>query len=293
MKILLAKNKNLEKHGFFAKLIRLFSVPLLNRLPSFLVKKVMKKTSDDAAVVIDNTGTTHALEIMYTRHNRNLFARGFCYGLGNLFWHYLISQSKAARNRLKIVEEMLEKEILSLCKNKKKNITILSIGGGSCRAVIETIARISGKFPDCNIKAINIDKSKRAIELGKKIAEENNVSGKLKWINSTASKLDLFVASEAIDIIEMVGLLDYFPHEKAVNIFKKVKKCLKNSGLFITGNVYPNREMSFISKINWPDMYYRNEKDIKKILSESGFQAEKGEIILEPLRSHIVIKIKK
>lgn len=292
MRVIILKNNGLEKHDLIVRTIRLISVPLFNTLPSFFVKKIMKRTSDDASVVIDNVGSTHALEIMYTRHRRNLFKGGFWYGIGNLFWHSLISQSKAARNRLKIVEQLLEKEILHFCRNKKP-VTILSIGGGSCRAIIQTVNKTLKCFPNCNIKVINIDKSVQALDLGKKITEDFGVYNKFNWINTTASKMESFISLDSIDIIEMVGLLDYFSHEKAIHVIRMIYRCLKNNGLFITGNVYPNREMRFISKIGWPDMYYRKVEDIEKILSGSGFNPEKGEIIFEPLKSHIVVKIKK
>ena len=115
MKIIIADDKNLENHSLLTKFIRIFTVPLLNNLPASLIQKVMKLSSHDARKVLESVGSTHALEVMYTRYHRSLFHRGFLNGIADLFWHHGVSQPKALRNRLKIVEEKIEEEILRSC----------------------------------------------------------------------------------------------------------------------------------------------------------------------------------
>lgn len=104
--------KNLEEHNFFEKFVRLFSVPILNALPDAFLQRFMKKSSHDAEVVLENVGSARALEVMYGGRNEGLFLRGFFHGIADFFWQHFVSQSKGVRNRLKIVENNLEKEIL-------------------------------------------------------------------------------------------------------------------------------------------------------------------------------------
>lgn len=286
-------DKNLEEYGFVTKVIRFFTVPLLNILPGSFLKKIMKNTSDDARMVIENVGSTQALETMYTRYSRDLFVRGLKLGLGNLFWHHFISQSKAVRNRLRIVEEKLENELSKLIDSGRDNINILTVGGGSCRAIIQSLSQLSEKISFVQIRVVNIDKNEKAIKLGKKLAVKFNVAKNFKWINNTASNIKTLVAENSINIVEMVGLLDYFPDEKAIRIIGQIYRCLKTDGLFLTGNVFPNSEMPFISKIGWPKMYFRTQNDLEQILKNAGFLVEKGNIIFEPLKSHIIAVIKK
>lgn len=131
METTIAEDKKLERHNLFVKFIRIFSVPILNGLPAIFLRRFMKNSSHDAEIVLDNVGSAWALEIMYGRYRRNLFSRGITQGIADLFWHHFVSQSKSVRNRLKIVENSLEKEILRIIEQKgEKKISILTIGGG-------------------------------------------------------------------------------------------------------------------------------------------------------------------
>src|SRR4030042_2116542 len=133
-----ADKSKLETHSLIEKIIRVFSVPLLNNIPSSIMKKRLAGSSKDGKAVVKTGGSARALEVMYTRYDRKLFSRGILQGTADLFWHNCLSQPKAIRNRLKIVKEELKNEILNLFYNKKqKDIKILTIAGGSARGIVE------------------------------------------------------------------------------------------------------------------------------------------------------------
>ena len=73
MKIIIARDKNLEGHNLFVKLVRIFSVPILNNSPVNFLRVFMRISSQDAEIVLDNVGSARALEVMYGRYRRNLF----------------------------------------------------------------------------------------------------------------------------------------------------------------------------------------------------------------------------
>lgn len=294
MKVIIAEDKKLEKHNLFVKFVRIFSVPILNSLPAVFLQRFMKNSSYDAEVVLDNVGSAWALEVMYGRYRRKLFSRGIAQGVADLFWHHFVSQPKGVRNRLKIVENNLDKEILRIINEKKeKKINIVTIGGGSARGIVEVLNKNSDQLKSWNISVINIDKSIKAIELGKELAKEFGLYNNFKWINDLAQNVKLFIADNSVDIVEMVGLLDYFRNEKAKEVFTKIYDILRKDGLFMVGNIVPNKEQSFISRMGWPKMYYRSTSDLVRLLEEAGFSKKMGEIIFEPLKNHIVGVIKK
>lgn len=292
MNLILAKNKNLETHSLIVKLIRIFSVPLLNNLPSGLLKKIAKASSRDANKIVKHAGSTHALEVMYTRHHRSLFSRGILQGLADWFWHHCLAQLKAIRNRLKIVEENIEKEILKKISVGQNEIALLTVGGGSARAIIQSISRLQKQHPHVKIKVINIDKDQGAIELGKNTSVQFGLEEVFTWINESAFNIQSLVSDNSIDIVEMVGLLDYFSNEKGVKVMRQINNVLKNDGLFIVANVYPNSEVKFVSKIGWPQMYYRLPQDIESLLRQANFLKELT-IILEPLKVHLIALTRK
>lgn len=286
-KINVSKDGHLEKMGIFNFIIRLLTIPILNVIPDRFLRKTAKASSKDANNILENVGSAHALEIMYSRNHRKLFSRGIFQGIADWYWHHVISQLKAVRNRLRIVENSLEHDLKKRIEKGEKDIKILTIGGGSSRAIIQTISRLLNKNPGIEITVTNLDRDPTVIDLGKKIAESFNVSASFKWIIDTASKIDLYIEKGTIDIIEMVGLMDYFNKEKSILICNKIFDLLKEDGLFIVGNICPNFEKKFVEKVGWPKMDYKTQDDFYDILYKAGFN-KKPYLVFEPLKVHII-----
>jgi len=283
---------DLEKHNFLIKVLRIFTVPVMNHIPKSLLQNMMTKTSHDAGTVVKTGGSTMALEVMYTRYHRGLFSRGILQGLADLFWHHFISQPKALRNRLKIVEEAIESRMVSLIKGGQEDLNILNIGGGSSRALIHAIDRLREEKYDFKPKVFNVDKDQRAIDAGKEISKKFNMSDVFVWINDDARNLESLIESGSVDMAEMVGLMDYFDEERAIKVLHIVHESLKDGGLFIVANVGFNNEMKFVEKTGWPFMYYRRVEDLERIIKKAGFDKEPN-FILEPTGVHIVAIVEK
>ncbi len=281
--------QDLETHGSFTKIFRLLSVPILNHIPSRFLRLAMRKTSHDAATVTKNGGSTTALEAMYTRHHRHPFARGFFSGLADFFWHNAISQPKALRNRLKIVERIVT-EVLIQKQREGRSVNVLNVAGGSSRAIIQVLARLKSEGTLSAVQILNLDKDARAIELGKRIADECGVGSHFSWLQGNISELSVLVGEQLFDLIEMVGLLDYFSDEKTVQILSLLRAHLATGGSIIVANVMPNEEVPFIHKTGWPAMHYRTPEELSALLSATGFGNE-HDILIEPLHIHVVIRV--
>ena len=295
MNITTADDRDLETHGIIVKILRIFSVPIMNKISPNFLQKMMRATSHDARTVVNNTGSTTALEAMYSRHQRSLFSRGILQGMADLFWHHCISQPKALRNRLKLVERNLESEVFKIFKEKRDietPITILSVGGGSARALIHSLHRLIKSGHGLKLKIISIDSDVRAIEFGKKLSTKYNLRDIFEWINDDARNIDSLIATESIDIVEMVGLLDYFSEQDGAQLIKKIFNVLKIGGLFIVANVHPNEEIPFVNHLGWPEMHYRYPSDLINVLKAGNF-LKIPQIIFEPLKVHIIAKVYK
>lgn len=72
MKLIVAEDKKFERHNFIEKIIRIFTVPLLNNIPEGLIRKILS-TNKDGKIIIEKGGSAHSLEILYTRHQRKLW----------------------------------------------------------------------------------------------------------------------------------------------------------------------------------------------------------------------------
>ena len=114
-KITIADHKDLEKHRLITKFLRIFVIPVLNRIPAAKLQRVIKKSSQYGGNVITKAGTTHSLEAMYTKHQKPPFYKGILNALADSFWHNIISQPKAIR--------IIENKIINIWKFQ---VTILT-----------------------------------------------------------------------------------------------------------------------------------------------------------------------
>ncbi|MBX4204978.1 MAG: methyltransferase domain-containing protein [Candidatus Doudnabacteria bacterium] len=272
------EHETMEKHPSYVRLMRVVTVPILNAIPAKFLQRVIRKTSSYAKKVIEQPGSTHSLEAMYTKEKKAKAA--------DTFWHNIVSQPKAIRNRLKIVEMVLENEIAER-KKKSNALQIYNIGGGSSRAIIQVVSR---ELTESNlqIRVTTVDRDKKALELGRKIALDHNIEGLFTWIEGDARNLENLVDANNADVVEMVGLLDYFDFDGSIQLIKQIRNCLKPGGLFIVANVHPNSESKFVENVGWPKMFYKTAEEMGRILSAAGFKEEEVTLHFEPLMVHLV-----
>ncbi len=281
-----------ETNNVAREIVNFFLVPLLNSLPQFL-KLVVKKTHKSANDVIKYKTSHKALEIIYNKGNYpGENKEGIIRKIFKNIW-FNMDNSKAVRNRLKAVEKEIIKEGQKII-NKEKKLKIFSIASGSARAIIESIQNI--KIPKGgNIFISFLDKNPEAIKYSKNKISKLNLNNNInfEWCIDTASNFNKYHNGEKPNIIEMVGLLDYFDDKKAENIFKKIYDGLENDGIFITANIDDNRERKFITNfIDWK-MIYRNNKDLERLAQKAGFKKENIKTFYEPLGIHSILIAKK
>ncbi len=283
-----------EQITFFRRLIDFIWIPILNRLPEKIGISFFIKSSRDGKKVRDFARTFRALEIFYAfdgklhfkEEIKNPFQR-FIDALFTWIWQH-VHNVQAVRNRLKIVVRELNKAIEKLDINQ---VNLVSLGAGSARAVIETTANLNHNGR--KIKVVLIDVSQAALDYNRMLAEEFRIFSDIERIKGRAEKL-LQYCLPSVHIVEMVGLADYFRDNKAVKLFRVVFQTLAPGGYFIVSNIRPNPEEPFVKRIiGWKGMYYRNEKDLMKLLMEAGFSPAQIKLFVEPQNIHTVAVARK
>ena len=280
-----------ERLFFLRKITDLFFIPFLNSLPKSF-SMLIKKSNESARMVIDNASNHRALEILYN-HGFSSQKTGFLQKFFLKIW-FNLHNSKAVRNRLKLVEKEIKKAISEIDK-RDDDIRILSIASGSSRAIFESLSKVSDKnkfsitFLDKNPKALEYSKNLQKIILP--LRSENQ---KYNWVEDKANNfVNYFSEQNSLDLIEMVGLLDYFTDEEVLKIFKNIYNYLQKGGVMITANITDNKERPFITKVvGWP-MVYREPTKMIKLAEDAGFGRDKIRAIYEPFKIHIVIVAKK
>lgn len=281
-----------EYNSLPKKIFNLFFVPILNNLPKKF-QEYIKKSNKNAKEVIDNATTHVALEIIY-HGGKTKQKSSFIKKLFRSIW-FNLTNTKGVRNRLKLTKRELRNTIKEFVA-KNEEVHILSIAAGSARAVIESIieAEVPKGYP---LLVTFLDKNPKAAEYSKILIEsfpELETFGKHWYVMTIGSFFDEHMhLNKKFTIVEMVGLIDYFSDEKAVDTFSKINSMLHDNGMFITANICPNKEQKFISSvIDW-NMIYRHPHELSELLHAANFHKEYQTIFHEPLRVHGIIVSRK
>ena len=275
--------------GFSRRVFNFFLVPILNNLPHKLLSFVVKSHRSAKEVVANKTQHT-ALEILY-QQGSTFSSRNFFEKMALWIW-FGLDNPRAVRNRLKIVKKEIQKELSNQFENKEE-VFLLSIASGSARAVLEAIANTVEKYPQRTIDVVFLDKNPMATEYSKNLATELNLFPHkdihISWVTDTVGTyLTNMSSPNSFDIIEMVGLLDYFADEKALSTFTGVLALLKSQGIFVCANIDTNRERKFVTRfIGWK-MIYRSAQELVNLLVKSGFNRQSITVFYEPLRIHSI-----
>jgi len=285
MEIMIRSSSYEEKRKGAIAWLRVCIVKILTQLPPRIAQAVFLAFSGkdgDTFTVFRNVTTWKALEVMYAFPERQV--RGKTNLSGKLWWN-LLDNAKSIRNRLFLVKNELAKVIQKLA-NQKESIRILSIGSGSARSVLETIASFNGTSRRVEALLIDIDPS--AIEFSKNLARQLKINGCTARLTGNFFRLERDAAEFNPDIIELVGLLDYLTDKQAIVLLGKIHRILAIKGYVITGNITPNIEAPFVTKgINWP-MIYRTPEELRNLLVKAGFSTKNVRIEQEPLGIHMV-----
>jgi hypothetical protein len=280
---------SLESNSILRKFIDLFFLPVLNNLPKDF-KHLIKKTNNAAKVVIDNATSHKALEVLYSKGELFSIKK-----LGNHFFKYIwfnVHNSKAVRNRLKFVKRELKNHLENIA-DTDRDVEIISIASGSSRAIIETVKH--GHYrQDAKLAITFLDKNEHAISYSKQLSTDiEHLPIKLEWIQDTVGNFFRSLPEKKYDVVEIVGLLDYFSDEKVEETFAGIFQILQAGGILITSNVNHNKEEKFITKvIDWP-MVYRTAEDLAKLANRVGFDFQKMKVFYEPLKIHGMVVAKK
>ncbi len=222
----------------------------------------------------DGAASWKALNIIYNhRFNESIL------NIVDDFWIGMIN-AQAVRNRYKLVKQEVRRAILQF--NDYKEVRLVSLACGSAQAVIEIMAEF--KDEGILVRTILVDIDQNALDYASNLAEQNGVTGQIITIKASVSEIDSIASDFKPQVIEMLGLLDYIPREKAIKLARKIYESLEIKGIFLTCNIAPNIERYFLTwVIDWP-MIYRKPSDLVEIIHKAGFSDFR--IIYEPLKVH-------
>lgn len=181
---------------------------------------------------------------------------------------------KAVKARLIAIERNLPKIIEKYRGDEAKSVLIGNLGSGPGRDVIDVLDQ-HREF--ANVRAVHLDKDEKALERGKRMAEDQRVDHLIEFVRGDFMKYN---PPEKFDIILFIGILCPLSIEYSVIVLKMLKRMLKEGGCIIVSN--STRKMKkedpftcFIMEwtSDW-QLFFKDESEMKQIFRESGFNWE-------------------
>lgn len=277
-------NIKFERHSQRRSRANVILVPLLNLMPLWL-RPLIRRTHRAADIFVKHAMTYKALEVAYTRGrhypSRNSIERFFYqvwFGTANVL---------AVRNRLRVVKRELKRALRDNF-SKHETVRLLSIAAGSARAVIEAVHE-AGYAKNKNLFLVFLDKDETALEYSKLLVKEFAIECPIEWTSTTlGTYLRTSKGMNFFNVIEMVGLLDYFTDVRAVELFDHIYDVLKPSGVFVTGNIIAHAEKPLLSRFAGWHVIYREPEQLLKLLVRSKFTKHDITVYVEPHKIHAV-----
>lgn len=199
-------------------------------------------------------------------------------------WWMNIRNAQAVRNRLKIAKRELIAAITHHA-TKKDSVLILSLAAGTAQGVIEAIAQC--RRTGIDVRALLLDQDETALKYARKLAESYGVSDYIEVKKANVMHFEQHLA-EKPDIVEMMGLIDYFGDKAVQILFQKIWRAMKPGGHFFTCHIHPNGEAYFMRHvINWDhNMRYRSRDELHELLVAGKFLSP--QLLTEPHGIHTI-----
>lgn len=266
-----------ENKGFFRWMYNRFWLFFVRYVPVQVCRWLFVNTSNHSAALKTHAKTYFALELMY--QTRPLDHGHICERLWTWFWEQSLWNARAVRNRLTIVREILKRHMTSTTEN----VNVLSLASGSARAVIEAMAAV----PNAHIRALMTDMSRDALDYSQSLAQSFNVHQQVMWKRILAHKFRCRLDGFEPDIVEVVGLLDYFTLAETEALLREAYEALSFGGLLIAANILPNPEQRFPQEVVEWDMIYKTVPQLLNLARCAGF--EQVQVIVEPIGIHGIL----
>lgn len=235
--------------------------------------------------ITDTVGTHQALDSVYLGPNIENEPEE-TRKIGSEWAHYCLTHllnATGARNRLRVVENELQRSIDEFKGDHEERFNVLSVAAGSSRGLMTVISKIEGERAN-NIHLTMVDKSEIAAVDAKELASQMGIGDRMTFIKENVFRTNRYLTqTQKFNFIEVVGLLDYLDDRQVTILLGKLRGSLADGGVLLYSNITPNPERSFIKKIvGWPEMQYRKAEELLDLGNAAGFLVPQMRLIQEP-----------
>jgi predicted O-methyltransferase YrrM len=213
--------------------------------------------------------TDAALQVIYQYRFRPW---RLLWGLGDHLWQMSFN-CRSVRSRGIFTRETIGFLLGAAGKKVHSKLTVVSLGSGSASQMLRGAA--DNHHNSEEIHLILVDNDPKALERGRTNARRLGIHNVTDCHETTVGKFLEQAEPASINLIEMVGLTDYFDDQRVHHYLRRIYDVLSKGGWFLGSNISSDEESDYAHKVAcWPRMYYRPKEDIVESLEKAGFKKE-------------------
>jgi len=195
------------------------------------------------------------------------------WGLGDHLW-LMSYNSRSVRSRGIFTRQVISFLLGAVEKENRTKLTVVSLGSGSASQMLHGVADNHSNSDE--VQLILVDNDLKALERGRKNARCLGIEDIIACRETTVGRFLEEVEPASINLIEMVGLTDYFDDQRFHRYLHGIYSALAKVGYFLGSNISSNEEADYAHKAAcWPRMYYRPKEEIVENIRKAGFKKEK------------------
>jgi SAM-dependent methyltransferase len=167
-----------------------------------------------------------------------------------------------------LIKSLVEQQLF--VDGSLEDIVVVSLGSGSASQLLQGIkdSTIS------NLRIVMVDRDAKALDAGQKNVQRLGLMKyPVEYRRTTIGSFLRSIDPETIDLVEMVGLADYFKERRLEQHFKGIYRALAPGGVFLGANISSDEEAAFAhGAIRWPKMFYRSRESLLETLNHADFE---------------------
>lgn len=217
-----------------------------------------------------------SMDALYNYYERYYPNRHSISSLTDLLWVGRFGNAKAVRNRFRIVRRWVTASLLELGRKQEEPIRVVSIACGSAQAVIEGVSEAIRQ--GVLVQVLLIDQDQESLDYALDLARQAGVAELVKVTKMNVFRAGSRLKSFAPDIVEMVGLADYFDDKTLTRYLTQIRENVPDGARFITANIvdspklFHKVEKAFLHTVaDWPPMIYRTPSGFARVVADAGF----------------------
>ncbi len=202
---------------------------------------------------------------------------------------------RGVRTRAQAATEVVER--WASCRRREAPIRLASLACGAAIPVLSMVGGLKDTGHEVD-EVLLADNDPMALATAHSIASTREMTAETTLLlqslvadDGAATDLSIQIGRASVDVVDLLGLFEYFPEPLAIEVLRQVRSLLRPGGILVLGNMLDQRpQQYFFTHVSlWPPLFQRSLSLLVRILGEAGFDLRGVEMTVPPEGVYAVV----